>query len=121
MVKTQKGEKKQTMVNIKEIPKEEPRIDLSELPQTNVLIAVEEHFVNATEDKTGGLVITFRQKDNQQFAQKYGKVSGRKLVEAMEKLKLNDTEDLQKSFYEYKMTPMRSGYPRYIPLKKIEA
>jgi len=106
------------MVNIKEIPKEEPRIDLSELPQTNVLIAVEEYFVKETEDKTGGLVITFRQKDNREFAQKYSKVSGRKLIEAMDKLKIEDTEDLQKDFYEYQMTPMRTGYPRYIPVKK---
>lgn len=102
-------------VKLDEIPQEKPRVELADLPKENVLIAVEEHFVKATESKTGGLIITFRQKDEKEFAQKYSKLSGSVLNEALDKLRIKDTEELQKKWYRYEMTNMRSGYPRYIP------
>ena len=104
-----------------EIPIEErERVELDNLPQKNILKAISEYMAKETEDKTGGLIINFVQKDGKELAQKYGKISGRVLIKALDKLGIKDTEDLQKDFYEYVLTEMRSGYPRYIPIRKIE-
>jgi len=104
-----------------DIPIEEyERVELDKIPQTNILKANDEYFATETDDKTGGLIINFQQKDGRIVTQKYGKISGRKLIEALEKLGLKDTEELQKAWYQYKLTTMRSGYPRYIPTKIIK-
>ena len=109
------------MVKLDEIPMEErERINLDDLPETNTLKAVNEYFLPETEDKTGGLAITFEQKDGKIFTQKYAKISGRKMVKALEKLGIKDTEELQEIWCEYRLTPMRSGYPRYIPISKAK-
>lgn len=112
-----RGEKK--MVNINEIPQEQPRVDLDSLPKTNELIAISETIVEATPEKTGGLVITFKQRDQKVFPQKYSKVSGSALITAMTKLGFTDTKELQKVWCTYELTAMRTGYPRYIPVKKL--
>lgn len=106
-------------MKIDNIPKEN-RVDLAELPQTNILKAVKEYMVDATDDKTGGLVVKFIQQDEKELSQKYGKVSGTKLIEAMERLGLTDTTQLQKCWFKYKLTAMRSGYPRYMPIEKVK-
>lgn len=102
------------------IPEEKPRVDLNQIPKENVLIAISEKMVEATDKKTGGLVITFKQKDEKELTQKYSKMSGSVLKEALETLGINDTEELQKNWYRYTLTNMRSGYPRYIPTEKVE-
>ena len=104
-----------------EIPIEErERVELDNLPKKNILKAINEYMAKEKEDKTGGLIINFVQRDGRELSQKYGKISGRALVKAMDKLKMADTEDLQEDFYEYVLTEMRSGYPRYLPIRKIE-
>lgn len=121
LTKPKTKEVKQKMVNINEIPQEEkPRVDITKLPKKNILRATKEYTVEATDDKTGGLIIVFDQKDGKEVIQKYGKISGYKLAEALTKLNLKDTMQLQESFYEYVLTDMRSGYPRYLPVKKVE-
>lgn len=106
-------------VKIGDIPSEADRVPLADLPQTNELIALEEKVAEATKEKVGGLVITFQQRDKKTFPQKYSKISGRALAEAMIKLGIDDTEELQNSWYLYKLVAMRTGYPRYIPQKKL--
>lgn len=107
-------------MKIKDLPKEKPRVELGDLPQTNILIAVREEMQEETvtdgQKKVGGLVIWFAQKDKKEFPQKYSKISGQKLAAAMLRLGLEDTKDLQKEYMTYKLEPMRVGYPRYIPV-----
>jgi len=109
------------MVNINEIPEEKARLDLADLPQTNTLKLITEEIRGATtrEGKpvTGGLLITFEDKQGNQFPQKYSKVSGAILREALQKLGYKTTEPL-KTWHNYKMVPQRVGYPRYIPTGK---
>lgn len=105
-------------MKLKELPREKPRIELKDLPPTNVLKAVGEEVKEAQEGKTGGLVISFIQKDGKQFSQKYGKLHGDTLAEALDRLGLRDTTDLQVTWYQYEMKTFRAGFPRYIPFKK---
>lgn len=107
------------MVKRTEIPVEQPRLELAKLPQEAELLAVKEEMRAATEEKTGGLIITYQTRQGEQFPQKYGKIAGAALVKALEKLGLNDTEALAKSWYLYVMTSFRTGFPRYIPTKKV--
>ena len=106
------------MVKLTEIQTEEERVELGKLPVTNILLAVSEEQVAATKEKTGGLKIVYAQKDGKQFPQKYSKVSGKRLVEALTKLRYESTEPLFKNWHEYALEAMRVGYPRYIPIKK---
>jgi hypothetical protein len=106
------------VVELKGIPSEGERMELQDLPKDNVLKAVAEKVTEAQPNKTGGLVITFEQKDGKQFPQKYSKISGKALIDAMIKLNLKDTVDLQKSWYLYTLVSFRTGYPRYIPVKR---
>jgi len=99
------------------IPTEKGRIELNDLPQTVDLRAIDEKTVKASTGKSGGLIITFELRDGRQFPQKYTKVSGAKLVEAMQSLKLTDTKQLRDAWFTYKMTIMRIGKPRMIPVK----
>jgi len=110
------GEK---MVELKGIPSEGERMELQDLPKDNILKAVAEKVTEAQPGKTGGLVITFEQKDGKQFPQKYSKISGKALIDAMTKLNLKDTIELQKNWYHYVLVPFRTGYPRYIPVKRV--
>jgi len=109
------------MVNINQIPEEKQRLDLADLPQTNTLKLVNEEIREATtrdgQPKTGGLIITFEDKDGNQFPQKYSKVSGKALKEALQKLGYKTTAPL-KEWHNYKMVPQRVGYPRYMPTGK---
>lgn len=107
------------MVKIKDIPAEGERIDLKELPREAELMAVSEKYKEPAEGSTGGLVITFKLRDGRTFPQKYSPVSGAVLARAMKKLKIKDTEDLQKDWYNYELTAMRIGLPRMIPVKKV--
>jgi hypothetical protein len=93
-------------------------MELQNLPKENVLKGVNEKFVESVPGKAGGLVITFEQKDGKQFPQKYSKISGKALIEAMGKLGLEDTVQLQKNWYHYVLMSFRTGYPRYIPVKR---
>ena len=104
-------------MKLKDIPEEEPRVDLATLPEKNTLqlIDVEERLPK--EGKTGGKLFIFKDKEGKQFKMKYSKVPGTVLKEAMRKLGYDDTNAL-KVWHEYKMVPMRIGYPRYIPVKK---
>jgi len=108
------------LVKLEEIPSEGERVDLQHLPRTNVLKAVSEEFRQATATKTGGLVITFRTKNGKQFPQKYSKISGKALAEALKRLGLKDTKELQEAWYEYELTSFRTGFPRYIPVRRAK-
>lgn len=112
------------MVNISEIPTEKDRVDLAKLPQDALLVAIKEEMVEAQKGKTGGLVITFVMKsDNEftdmEFPQKYSAMSGKVLYGAMGNLGLNDTMELQQNMIKYKLTAMRTGFPRYIPYEVV--
>ncbi|NVM22655.1 MAG: hypothetical protein HWN68_12860 [Desulfobacterales bacterium] len=109
------------LVKIKEIPTEAERIDLKELPREAVLMAVSEKIQPSAEGRTGGLVITYKLKDGRTFPQKYSPVSGAVLGRALRKLKIKDTEELQKNWYKYELTAMRIGLPRMIPREKVKA
>jgi hypothetical protein len=108
------------MVNVNEVPTEKPRIDLATLPNTMVLKAVREEYRQATEGKTGGLVIWYETEDGKQFPQKYSKIHGSALKNALFKLGFQTTEDLQNWWCEYEKTSFRTGFPRMIPVKKIK-
>lgn len=107
------------MVKIEDVPMEEPRVELKELrvDQEIELKAIKEQVVDAKENKTGGLVITYVTKDNKRLTQKYSRMSGKILVDSLRALKLADTEALQKAFYVYRITNMKMGYPRAMPVK----
>jgi len=108
------------MVKIDEIPAEQPRLDLSELPQEVELLAVAEKMQEAVAGKTGGLVLTYQLRDGRHFQQKYSKVSGVELRRALNKLKYVNTDPLFKVWHIYKLTNMRIGFPRMIPVVKAK-
>jgi len=113
-----KGE--DNMVKLDEIPAEQARLDLANLPSELTLIAVSERMQEEQAGKTGGLVITYRLEDGKEFNQKYSKVSGAELTTACKRLKIKDTLDLQKAWYKYKLTQMRIGFPRMLPVEKVK-
>ncbi|GAG81476.1 unnamed protein product [marine sediment metagenome] len=106
------------MVNIEDIPSEGEKIELTDLPNDVELIAISESFKEKEGTKVGGLVIKFQVRDGRGFDQKYTKMSGHVLFKALKKLKIKSTEELQKYWYHYTLTPMRMGFPRMIPNKK---
>jgi len=108
------------MVKVDEIPAEQPRLDLSQLPQEVELLAVAEKMQAEAVGKTGGLVLTYQLRDGRQFQQKYSKVSGAELITALKKLKYATTEPLFKTWHTYKLTNMRIGFPRMIPVAKAK-
>jgi len=108
------------MVKVDEIPAEQPRLDLSQLPQEVELLAVAEKMQAEAVGKTGGLVLTYQLRDGRQFQQKYSKVSGAELITALKKLKYATTEPLFKAWHTYKLTNMRIGFPRMIPVAKAK-
>ena len=101
-------------------------------------IAVSEKLQEATKDKTGGLNITLWTgvnyvskydmdkkvpvdepitiEEGLYLTQKYSKISGRHLVENLERMGHDDTEVLQDHFFNYVLRPMRTGFPRLIPV-----
>lgn len=114
----------ETMVKISELPTEKDRVDLSKLPQTAQLLAIFEEMVEKQAGKTGGLVIHYVMKSNNdfvnmEFPQKYSALSGKVLYDALSELGMLDTMELQKNVCEYKLIPMRLGFPRYIPFKIV--
>jgi len=108
------------MVKIDEIPTEAARLDLADLPSEVELIAISEKTIAEQVGKTGGLSITYQLHDGRQFAQKYSKVSGIVLIAALKRLHIKDTTELQNAWYNYKLTPMRIGFPRMIPISKAK-
>ena len=108
------------MVKLSDIPSEGAKLDLANLPQELTLIATEEKMQDAVAGKTGGLVITYKLEDGRMFNQKYSKVSGAELAVALKALKVRDTVELQKAWYKYKLTNMRIGFARMIPIEKVK-
>lgn len=108
------------MIKLDDVPTETDRVELKDLPQNVDLKAISERMVEAQTGKAGGLLINFILRDGRQFPQKYTKVSGAELLEAMKKLKLSDTKQLQDAWYTYKLTVMRIGQPRMIPTAKAK-
>lgn len=137
------------MVKLDDIPEEKPRIDLEYLHNfmdahggTVDFIVESEREQAGTEDKTGGInmqlwtganfvsnydidaksVVTnpITYEDGLRLTQKYSKISGRHLREAMEQMKIKDTEKFQESFYTYRLKAMRQGYGRLIPISQSE-
>lgn len=108
------------MVGIDEIPSEGERVDLEKLPKEAELLAINERIQEAQSGKTGGVVITYQNREGLTFPQKYSKISGKALIDAMRNLKYDSTKALFKWWHHYNLTPMRTGYPRMIPDKKAE-
>jgi hypothetical protein len=108
------------VVKVEEIPEEGKRIDLSMLPPKAVLKATTEKWVEGGPGKSAGLVIYFQDRDGNVIPQKYGKVYGKMLKEALKKLGLASTDELQKDWYEYELRSGRTGFPRYIPVRKAK-
>jgi len=110
-------------MKLKDVPIKK-QIDITALPQTNILRLVKEEIREAMttkegKAKAGGLLITFEDREGIQIPQKYNAIAYPVFVEAMEKLGYEDTESL-KEWHEYKLVAFRMGYPRYIPTKKIK-
>ncbi len=121
----EKHMEERNLVRLEEIPQEKDRVDLSQLPFTAQLIAVSEEMVQPETGKTGGLLIRYKMLSDgdfkdMDFPQKYSAMSGTVLYQALNKLGLKDTIDLQTTVCEYKLTPMRTGFPRYIPVKIVK-
>jgi len=108
------------MVNFNALPTEKPRIDLETLPNKLVLRAVREEYREAKEGKTGGLVIWYETEDGKEFPQKYSKIHGNALKNALLKLGFQSTEELQNWWCEYEKTSFRTGFPRMIPVRKVK-
>ena len=108
------------MVKTEEIPSEGARMDLQNLPAEIDLKALEESTVAESAGKSGGLKITFENRQGAKVTQKYTQISGAKLQEACRRLKIKDTEELQTTWYHYKLTDMRMGYARFIPVSKCK-
>ena len=106
------------MVELEKIPEEQPRLDFKELPQEIELKATKEEERAGTAEKTGGLIITFLDKQGKEVKQKYSKVYGTMLKKYMKDLGLKDTKQLQEKYYKYRLTVGRTGYPRYMPIAK---
>lgn len=133
------------MVRLDDVPETQARIELNDLMKFMIahggrvpFIAVGEGWATETSDKTGGLKINLwtgsnfvsrfdinkheqttvpiTYEEGLQLTQKYSKISGNELRKAMEKLGINDTELLSEKFYEYELFPMRTGFPRLIPV-----
>lgn len=109
------------MVKIDDIPSEGERYELKDLPSELNLIATEEKIVEGAEGKAGGLQIEFEDPQGKRLTQKYTMVSGAVLTKALKELKVEDTIDLQEVFYTYRLTMMRIGKPRMIPVSKVKA
>lgn len=107
------------MVKIENIPTEGERVDFKTMPNEMELIAISEEQVEKSAGKTGGLAITYETRDKKELTQKYSPMFAQLLVDALKKLKLTCTEDLQKDWYLYKQVPARMGYPRMIPQRKV--
>lgn len=125
------------MVKLNDLEVQEPRaprLDLKDLKPEMELKATGEKFMQATTmqivdenthqtrtvRKSAGLNIVFETREGLTFPQKYSKMSATVLKEAMKKLKLGATEDLQKNWFLYIKTPMEMGNDRMIPIKKVE-
>ena len=107
------------MAKLSEIPEEQPREELATLPPENILLALKEEVKEAQPNKTGGLVITFKTREGKTFPQKYSKISGAALKQALKQMNYDGTEPLFKGWHHYVMTAFRTGFPRYIPDKKV--
>jgi hypothetical protein len=114
------------MVKIDELPEEKERLSLAELPEEMILKAVAEVWKDDVKDatgkviKTGGLVIEFVTKDGKSITQKYSKIHSKTLKDALKKLGMKDTEELQKYWCRYRRTNFRTGFPRLIPVEKVK-
>jgi len=107
------------MVDINQLPDEGIRLKLEDLPDECELIALGENYKEGSSGVAAGLVIEFEMHDGAKFHQKYTAVSGAVLKKAFKKLKIKNTEALQKDWYNYRKTAMRMGLPRMIPIKKV--
>jgi len=114
------------MVKLDDLPEEKERISLAELPEEMILKAVGEAWKEDVKDatgrvvKTGGLVIEFITRDGKSITQKYSKIHMRVLKDALKKLKIEDTSELQKYWCRYKRTNFRTGFPRLIPVERVK-
>lgn len=108
------------MVKTDEIPSEGARMDLNNLPEEVDLKALNESLVAASAGKSGGLQITFENRQGAKVTQKYTAISGAVLQTACRNLKIKDTKELQEAWYHYELTKMRMGYPRFIPTEKCK-
>jgi hypothetical protein len=53
--------------------------------------------------------------DGLMVTQKYSKIAGGMLTANLEKLGYDDTQVLQDKFFDYELSPQRTGFPRLIP------
>jgi hypothetical protein len=110
----------QPMVELSEIPEQQPRIKLEALPPEIEAKVVGEKMKEASQGKTGGLILEFITRDGKHFTQKYSAMSGAQLKRALRALKYTNTEPLKTDFHHYVMTTFDMGYPRYLPDKRVK-
>lgn len=108
------------MVKIKDLKGAPTRLDLNDLDPQMELRATGERQQAGTAGKAGGLLIDFLTRDNKKFTQKYTSTMTPKLVEACDKLGIEDTIELQAHWYAYELTKMGQWFPRMLPVKKLE-
>lgn len=107
-------------MKIDEIPDEGERIDLKELPQKIELLWMREEERPAAQGKTGGLIIWYKTRSGATVPQKYSKIAGGALKKALKQLGYTNTEQLGEYWHLYELTSLRTGFPRYIPVKRLE-
>ena len=54
------------------------------------------------------------------LTQKYSRIITTTLRKTMKSLRMTDTEQLQKSYYYYTLEPVRTGYPKLVPVQKSD-
>jgi hypothetical protein len=137
------------MVKLDDLPTEQERVQLDKIQEFMEslggkinLIATDEDWQKPASGKTGGLKIHYitevpficnfnfdkgiavdepiTYEEGLPVTQLYGKMASRILRENMEKMGIDDTEDLQDARYWYRLRAMRTGFPRLIPFEKVE-
>ncbi len=134
-------------MKLKDLPTEQGRIDVaklqdfmdangSEIP----FIVLEERWKDETKDKTGGLLLDLWTgtdyaskynlnedkledivyEDGLIITQKYSKIASGMMAKQLEGMGIDDTEELQKAFFNYRLRSQRTGYARLIPWSRSE-
>ena len=133
-----------------DLPQEQERVQLDKIQEFMEslggqlsLIATDEDWQKEASGKTGGLKIHFiteipfvcnydfdkgevttdpvTYEEGLPVTQLYGKMASRILKDNMEKLGLDDTEELQHCHHLYRLRAMRTGFPRLIPFERVKS
>lgn len=92
------------------------RIDIRNLPEKVKAKVLDFEF---KEDNYGEecLYVEFQNDEGKNFTQKYTKTMFSKLAAALKEFDKSSVEDLKDKLYDFRMTAMGRGFPRYLPVK----